>query len=225
MRKSVIRGESGVVPGRGPAGQADFMPTPGRRRLLAVGKHLFARFGYDGASLADIAHQADASAIELLGIESKVELLAEIFDDGWAEMNSRLTDIGIESMNARRAMLAILSVFTHTLERDEDFARLLLFDGCRPQPDTGEVVVSEGYRRFAEFCTALIVRGQEEGSFSTALHPRVMASVLLGAAEGLMRDRLMAEQDSGISPYSESQLVTVFDTLISYLKPPSPEDE
>jgi AcrR family transcriptional regulator len=201
------------------------MPTPGRRRLLAVGKHLFARYGYGDTSLADIAHQADASAIELLGIDSKRELLAEIFDDGWAEINSRLTDIGIESMNARRAMLAILSVFTHTLERDEDFARLLLFDGCRPHPDNGEIVIPEGYRRFTEFCTALIVRGQEEGSFSTALHPRIMASVLLGTAEGLMRDRLIAEQDSGISPYSESQLITAFDTLTSYLKSPSREDD
>lgn len=201
------------------------MPTPGRRRLLAVGKHLFARFGYDSTSLADIAHQADASAIELLGIDSKDELLAEIFDHGWAEINSRLTDIGIESMNARRAMLAILSVFTHTLERDEDFARLLLFDGCHPQPDNGEIIVPAGYRRFTEFCTALIVRGQEEGSFGTALHPRVMASVLLGAAEGLMRDRLIAEQDSGISPYSESQLIMVFDTLISSMKSPSQEDD
>jgi AcrR family transcriptional regulator len=201
------------------------MPTPGRRRLLAAGKELFARLGYGGTSLADIAHQAEASAIELLGVDSKRELLAEILDDGWAEINSRLTDIGIESMNARRAMLAILSVFTHTLERDADFARLMLFDGCQPQPNTGEIVVPDGYRRFMEFCTALAVRGQEEGSFSTALHPRVMASVLVGAAEGLMRDRLIAEQDSGISPYSESQLITAFDTLTSYLSPRSTEDE
>lgn len=225
MGKTGLRGHSTIGTTHRSAGEVDFMPTPGRRHLLAVGKHLFARFGYDATSLADIANQADAAATELLAVDNKLQLLTEILDAGWAEINTHLTDIGIESMSARRALLAILSVFSHTVDRDEDFARLLLFEGCHPHPDTGEIVVPDGYRRFIAFCTALAVRGQEDCSFSDALHPQVVTSVLVGAAEGLMRDRLIAQQDNGFNPYSESQLVSAFDTLTAYLKPVSPDGE
>lgn len=221
MGKWNVRGESSTPSVRRPVGEADFMPTPARRRLLMVAKHLFARFGYDNTGLADIANHADASANELLSVDSKLELLTEILNAGWAEINAHLTDIGIESMSARRAIMAILAVFSHTVDRDEDFARLLLFDGCHPHPDTGEIVIPEGYRRFVGFCAALAGRGQDDGSFNDTLHPRVITSVLVGAAEGLMRDRLIAQQDDGFNPYSESQLLSAFDALVSYLKPVS----
>jgi len=66
---------------------------------------------------------------------------------------------------------------------------------------------------------SLIERGQKDGSFSTALKPQAMTSALLGAAEGMMRDRLLAAQHSGSSPFPDSQIRAVFGALVTGLGP------
>ena len=66
---------------------------------------------------------------------------------------------------------------------------------------------------------SLIERGQKDGSFSTALKPQAITSALLGASEGMMRDRLLAAQQNQPSPFPDSQIRAVFGVLISGLKP------
>ena len=65
----------------------------------------------------------------------------------------------------------------------------------------------------------LIERGQKDGSFSRALRPQAITSALVGAAEGMMRDRLLAAQQNQPSPFSEAQIRAVFGALISGLGP------
>ena len=196
-----------------------------RYRILGVAKHRFARFGYDGTSLTDIAHGADVSPAELLlHFNDKLAILMAVFDTGWASLNPRLRDIFIASMTAHDAILAILAMMMNSLERDEDFARILLFDGRRLHPDSGEIVISEGYRSFVRLCTELVRRGQTEGSFSTNHDPRIVATMLIGAIEALMRDSMFAEQEGGLSPYSGSELIAAFDAMVSRYRPRQEEE-
>jgi hypothetical protein len=46
-----------------------------------------------------------------------------------------------------------------------------------------------------------------------------MTSALLGAAEGMMRDRLLAAQQSQPSPFRETHIRAVFSALVSGLGP------
>lgn len=191
-----------------------------RRRILRVAKQRFARFSYDGVTLAGIARGADVSLAELLQhFDGKLTLLTAVFDEGWASINVRFADIVITSVSARDAMLSMLAVMTHILEKDPDLARLLLFEGRRPHPTTGQIMLSKGYRRFMALCVELAVRGQKDGSFRNAFHPRVIATLLTGAAESLLRDRLIAEQEGDAAPYSGAQMLAAFDAMVSVLKP------
>jgi len=191
-----------------------------RRSIMLVAKHRFARVGYDGTSLAEIARCADVPLAELMRhFDDKLILLQAVFDEGWTSINLRLEDIVITSLTAQNAALSMLAVMTRILERDEDLARLLLFEGRRPNPGSGEIKLSKGYRRFFDICTELISRGQKDGSFKNVYHPRVIASMLIGTVESLLRDRMIAEQDNGYTPYSGSQLIAAFDALITSLKP------
>jgi len=193
-----------------------------RRRILSVAKHRFARFGYEDTSLADISHSADVSQVELLHhFESKLSILTAILEEGWDSIHPKLAHIIDTSLSARLAMLSILAFMMNLIETDEDLVRILLFEGRRPDPDSSEVKISDGYRRFMVTCTALIVRGQNDGSFRVSYHPRVITSILMGAVEGIMRDRLLAEQESNITPYTGTYLMSAFDGLVSYLKPGS----
>lgn len=189
-----------------------------RRRILSVAKHKFARVGYEGTSLADVQRAADLSPHDFqLHFEHKDALLDAVLDEGWKALAPRLAEIAFGSHKARVGMLALLALFANLLQEDEDWVRLVLFEGRHPDPESGEMRVSPGYRKFLHLCTELVQQGQKDGSFRPEYHPRVVASLLVGAIEGVMRDRLIAEQESGCTPYSGTYLMSAFDGLVSYL--------
>lgn len=190
------------------------------QEILEVAKHLFARYGYEGTSLAAIAHGAGINLEELSDhFSDKPGILTAIFEEGWAGINERLQDIVINSINAREATLSMLAVMMRILDRDGDLARLLLFESRRPHPGTGEIMLSQGYRWFARLCVELAVRGQKDGSFRASFNPRAIASMLCGALEGLMRDRYLAEEQGHTVPLNGTELMTAFDALVTYLGP------
>jgi AcrR family transcriptional regulator len=191
-----------------------------RRTILAVAKRRFARFSYDGTSLSAIARGAGLNTGELLHhFDNRLAILLAVLDEGWASINPRLTDIVVTSVNAREAMLSMLGVMMRVLEREEDLARLLLFEARRSHPETGVILMSRGYRRFVELVTEVALRGQRDGSFKATHQPKVLASLMVGAVENLMRDRLVERQDRDAPPYSGVGVFSAFEAMISNLRP------
>jgi AcrR family transcriptional regulator len=189
-------------------------------RLLATAKHLIAESGYERITTAAIAREAGSSESQLVRIfGSKTGLLEAIFDESWAPLNPHIARIVAAAPTAREAMTAVLSVMITAFERDPDLARLLLFEGRRVRGDNAEVLITQGFRDFAKLVASLIERGQKDGSFSGSLKPLAVTSALLGAAEGMMRDRLVAAQQNQPSPFPDSQIRAVFSALISGLAP------
>lgn len=189
-----------------------------RRRVMQVAKRQFAS-GYDSVFLSDVAREARVHDAELAThFRTKLDLLLALIDEGWALINPRLVEIANSPGSARDAILAMLTVTMHILEKDRDLSRLLMFEGHRLDPETGRIRVSAGYRRFLGLCTELAVRGQADGSFKTSLNPQVIASAIVHAVEGMLRDRMLAEQDGDRATFSSNQLITAFTFLVSQLK-------
>ena len=191
-----------------------------RRRIMATAKERFARFGFDCDSLADLATRADITEAEMLRhFRSKQDLLIAIFEEGWATINPRAAEILMTSGTAREGTLAIVTTILHLLDKDPDLTRLMLMEGRRTDPFTGQIRVSHGYKRFMKMCEDLAVRGQKDGTFKMALQPVLIANVLTASVEGLLRARLIAEQAGDASAFSATQIVSTFDALVSQLKP------
>ncbi|HSN18729.1 MAG TPA: TetR/AcrR family transcriptional regulator [Gammaproteobacteria bacterium] len=190
-----------------------------RRRIVAVAKHKFARFGYEAVSLQDIAHSADVPWLDFrIHFEDKAALLTAILDQGWRELIPRLTDAASNSISARNGILSVLAVMTNVMQKDEDLVRIMLWEGRRPDPESGELALTSGYRRFMQICTDLVVRGQRDGSVRPNLHPRVIASMIAGTLDGMLRDRLLGEQNDTVTPYTGTYLMSAYDALVSGLK-------
>jgi AcrR family transcriptional regulator len=201
-------------------GQGSQIQYAVRRRILVVAKHRFARFGYAGTRLQDMAHGADLPLEELrLHFDDKRALLQAVLEEGWESINLRLEDIVLNSFTTREALLSLLALMMKVLQDDEDTARLLLVEGRHADPESGEIVFSGGYRRFQHACTSLVEHGQRLGDIKPSYHPQVVASMLMGAIEGLMRDRLAAEQESSITPYAGFRLQSAFEAYIGSLRP------
>lgn len=200
-----------MVPKRGGDGSA-------QARLLAAGRMLFARLGYEQASTAAIAHEAGTSESQLVRhFGGKLGLLEAIFNDNWGPLNQRLGRIVGESVNAREAILNILAAMIKTLGEDQELAYLLFFEGRRIRGPEHEVRLSQGFLEFVDLLRRLIRRGQKDGTFPEDLDETAVSSALLGAAEAMIRDRILAERAGKANPFSEKKISRVFAAMLQGL--------
>jgi TetR/AcrR family transcriptional regulator, fatty acid metabolism regulator protein len=188
-----------------------------RTRLLASGKSLFARLGYEQTSTAAIAREALTSESQLVRhFEGKAGLLAAIFEESWRPLNDAIQSVVADAPNARDAVLAVLSTVVSAFGKDVEAAFLLLFEGRRVRGGT-EIVLSRGSVEFTELLQRLVRRGQRDGTFPGSFAPAAVAAALIGAAEGMIRERLMARRSGKPSPYTEEEMVSVFTSMLTGL--------
>lgn len=191
-----------------------------RMRLMNAAKHVMAEVGYERASVDVIAMEAGVSESESLRyFPGKAELLEAVFNSAWEPLNSRIADIVMASLSTRQAVTAILSAMLHILDKDQDLARLLLFESRRQHGNNCEIRQSRGFRDFLELLVHVVERGQKDGSFTKSLQAPVVASALLGAAEGMVRDRLLAAMLAEPMPFAEADLRIAFEAVVSGFRP------
>jgi len=191
-----------------------------RERILQAAKRIMAQIGYERATTAEIAQEAGTTEAELLlQFGDKPELLEGVFNAVWEPLNSRIADIVMAALSARHAAIAILSAMLHILGRDADLTRLLLFESRRQHGNNGEIRLSRGFRDFETLLVRIVERGQKDGSFTTKLAASAVASALLGAAEGMLRDRMLADMLERLVPFNEVQLRLTFEAIVVGLAP------
>jgi AcrR family transcriptional regulator len=195
-----------------------------RSRLLAAGKELFARVGYEQASTAAIARAAGTSESQLVRyFDGKAGLLEAIFNESWKPLNEEVQKLIANAPHAREALTAVLLAVTKTLGSDPDIAFLFLFEGRRVRGSGPDVVLSKGFVQFSELVRALIRRGQQDGSFRPEFSDAAVAAAVMGAAEEMMRERLLAERSGKSRPFSEREIRHVFAALLGGVAAPPAE--
>lgn len=191
-----------------------------RSRLLSVAKSLFGQNGYDQTSTSAIARAAGTSESQLMRyFGGKAGLLEAIFNDAWTALGGGVSQIITDSQHAREATLRLLVMMMTALGRDHDIAVLFLLEGRRMRGVTHEVFLSQGFVQFFKILCDLIGKGQQEGSFRNDVKPVVLASAIMGCAEGMMRDRLVAERGEGENPFDDVAVRTTFASMVNGLAP------
>lgn len=193
-----------------------------RTRLLAAGKELFAREGYEQASTAAIAKAAGTSESQLMRyFAGKAGLLAAIFNESWAPLNAEVERLIANAPHAAEAVLSVFAAVMRAFGADPELAVLFLFEGRRIRGGS-EVVLSKGFVEFNELVRGLIRRGQQDGSFRPDFSDGALAAALMGAAEGMMRERFVAER-AGRRPFAEREVRRTFAALLAgvVVAPPS----
>lgn len=189
-----------------------------RARMIAAGKSLFAQLGYEQTSTASIAREAATSESQLVRyFGGKAGLLEAIFNESWAPLNARMAQYASPEINAKAAVHGVLSTVIESFGRDHDLAFLLLFEGRRVRNNRSEILLSKGFVQFFEFICRMLQRGQNDGSIRSDLNATALASALIGAAEGMIRDRLVAERANKPNPFSDDDIRGVFDALLGSL--------
>lgn len=189
-----------------------------RSRLLAAGKMLFSRNGYEQTSTAAIARESGSSESQLIRyFGGKSGLLEAIFNEAWMSLNETVREHIEQAEHGRDAILRILGLMIAAFGRDHDIAFLFLFEGRRMRGGTHEVLLSKGFIEFLEVVHRLIAQGQQDGSFRSDVDARVLGSAMLGCAEGMIRDRVMAERAKEPSPLTDETIQKTFTAMVNGL--------
>lgn len=187
-------------------------------RLMAAGKMLFSQNGYEQTSTASIAREAGTSESQLVRyFGGKSGLLEAIFNETWAGLSDAIAAQISGAEHGREAILRLLTLFVSAFGRDHDAAFIFLFEGRRVRGN--DVILSEGFKRFTELLNQLIQRGQKDGSFRSDLDPAAICSAILGCAEGMIRDALIAERTHKPKPFDNETVKKVFDAMVGGLAP------
>jgi len=187
-----------------------------QERLMAAGKTLFAQNGFESTSTSSIASRARTSESQLVRhFGGKAGLLEEIFNAGWTQLNDRIGSKVIAAPTGREGLLIILKTLTTAFQRDEELARIYLFEGRRIRGNEHEVFLSEGFVSFRQLIISLVHRAQADGSFVKSLPEEALVSALIGCAEGMVRDRLIARRLDKPEQYSPGDMHKVVDAVLS----------
>jgi AcrR family transcriptional regulator len=198
-----------------PSHQAVAVPPSSRDRLLRAAKRLFAAQGYEQTATSAIARAAGTSESQLMRyFGGKAGLLEALFDEAWVNLNSRVQRVLQTETNYRAAILGAIQTVAAALGRDPDLGKLFMFEGRRLRGDQPRVRLSNGFLAFSDTVRGLVRKAQRAGEIDAALDAGAITSAILGAAESMIRDRMLAKT-LGRRAFPETEMRRTIDAMLS----------
>jgi AcrR family transcriptional regulator len=183
-------------------------------RILRAAKLLFAQNGYENTSTVAIARDAGTSESQLMKhFGSKHGLLVAILDQGWNRVMARIKSTNTVGSPADR-LVHLLTAATLEFEQDDQFKVLAALEARRVRRDSNEVVISNGYRSFRELFDGTITEMQTEGMIRTGLNLDAVRAAIMGYADGLWRDDIVANRAGMASSYGFEDIRKVLELLV-----------
>lgn len=200
-----------------PSHQLDPSPPSSRARLLRAAKRLFAAQGYEQTATSAIAREAGTSESQLMRyFGGKSGVLEAIFEEAWSALNQRVSRV-VADAAPRQGLLDTAQTLVTALARDRDLAILMLFEGRRLRGDGPRVKLSRGFTAFIESIRQLVRAAQAEGSVHPAHDVHAVTSAIVGATEGMVRDRLLSRSGTGRG-FAEREIGRTLEAFIAGLQ-------
>lgn len=186
-----------------------------QQRLLKAAKTLFAQRGYEQTSTAAIVRSAGTSESQLMRhFGGKRGLLSAVFDDGWRVLNEQVAQRVRKTTDPIAAIETLFATVIEAFHRDHDLAYLFLFEGRRIREGGRHLELSEGYQEFLRLLQQLIRVAQQSGSITKNFSAPALASALIGATEGMIRDVMIAKLSGRTQPFPRTQVQSVFTAFL-----------
>jgi AcrR family transcriptional regulator len=182
-------------------------------RILLAAKRLFAKDGYENTSTVAIARDAGTSESQLMKhFGSKQGLLVAIFDRGWASINERIKAIPNGSPADR--LLAVFEAITVELENDPEQKTLTMLEARRVRKDNTGLLLGQGTLQFREMLDHILQDMRNEGQIRPDINLQAVRAALVGMAEGLWRDQVVANRSDLRADYGFDDVRQVMELLI-----------
>jgi AcrR family transcriptional regulator len=185
-------------------------------RILLAARTLFSSQGYENTTTSAIARNAGTSESQLIKhFGSKEGLLAAIFDQAWLRMGRSMGPALSQCPTPLDRFWALSELLISAMEQDKDVRTLMLLEGRRIRKHGHMVVLTRGYLQVVGVVDRVLQEMREAGQLRTDLNLEAVRSAIVGAFEGLLRDRLLAERSDYPARYDEADVRAAYRAAVS----------
>ena len=184
-----------------------------RKTILRAAVEVFARKGYHGCRIADVAREAGvAYGLVYHYFKNKEELLQLVFETGWGGFMARIRDAAEASAPLEQKIRRIAQVAFEAYRIDPRGVRVLVLEFAR-SPSTGEANRRTAFAEVLGVITRMFERARTRGELRAGLEPALCAAMLFGSVEMSLTGFVMGlldPRDSGLLAHAQDQLTSLF---------------
>ncbi len=160
--------------------------TDKRRVILDAAVKVFAREGFHGCRVADIADEAGvAYGLVYHYFRSKDEILDTLFLERWGLMLEEIARVDGESAPAREKLAAVAGFIIDSYRHDPDLMKVIIVDVTRAANSFGRSHL-EKIREAYELIGAIVASAQQNGELRSDITPAFAAMAFYGAVEQVL---------------------------------------
>jgi len=155
-----------------------------RKVILDAAVRVFARSGYHGARVGDIAEEAGvAHGLLYHYFSSKEAVLQTVFRENWGELIERFRSVEAAEEPAAEKLAGIAKILLRTWRNDPDLVTVMVREVARsPQLQDQVDEVGEAF----QIVQRVIEQGQREGAFRHDVDARLASWILYGGLEEVL---------------------------------------
>jgi len=170
-------------------------PEAKRNLILGAAVRVFARRGYHGSRVGDIAEEAGvAHGLLYHYFSSKDEVLQTIFRENWGALLERFRAVEGADEPADEKLEGIAKILLRTWRNDPDLVTVMVREVARSRHLQEEV---EGVREAFVIVERIVAQGQEEGRFRADLDPRLASWLVYGGLEEILTGWVLGQLPDG----------------------------
>ncbi len=160
--------------------------TDKRRVILDAAVKVFAREGFYGCRVADIADEAGvAYGLVYHYFRSKDEILDTLFLERWELMLEEIARVDAEPAPAREKLAAVAGFIIDSYRHDPDLMKVIIVDVTRAANSFGRSHL-EKIREAYELIGGIVESAQQSGELRSDITPTFAAMAFYGAVEQVL---------------------------------------
>ncbi|TML70079.1 MAG: TetR/AcrR family transcriptional regulator [Actinobacteria bacterium] len=181
-----------------------------RRAILAAAVRVFARRGYHGARVGDIAEEAGvAHGLLYHYFSSKEEVLETVFRENWRQLLDALHRVEASDEPADEQLLGVVKILLRSWRNDPDLVRVMVREVARSPHLQSQV---DEVREVFLVVQRIIERGQAAGIFRADLDARLASWIVYGGLEELLTGWVLGQLPDGDDEVALAER-TIFDLV------------
>ena len=178
-----------------------------RRSILAAAVRVFARSGYHGARVGDIATEAGvAHGLLYHYFGSKEEVLETVFRENFGELLDRFRAVEGADEPASEKLEGIAKILLRTWRNDPDLVTVMVREVARSPQLQAQV---EEVREAFAIVQRVIEQGQADGSFRSDVDAQLASWIVYGGLEEVLTGWVLGQLPDGDEEVARAEQTVV----------------
>ena len=166
-----------------------------RKLILDAAVRVFARSGYHGSRVGDIAEEAGvAHGLLYHYFSSKEQVLQTVFRENWGELLERFRAVEASDESAGQKLEGIAKILLRTWRNDPDLVTVMVREVARSPQLQAQV---EEVREAFTIVQRVIEQGQADGTFRRDVDARLASWVVYGGLEEVLTGWVLGQLPDG----------------------------